>query len=224
MIYNLNGIKLDLMDQPGSRANLIVAHEINNDDYNLDKVGLQPGDYVIDIGANTGMLALYLLKKYPGIFVVSFEASPVNYQNLLRNSQQNAGHKFNWMTFNMAVTSDARSIELNHPLVCKNSGSIDIYTKGNNTYTISSISLGQIFYMYIPDKVKLLKIDCEGSEYEILYNCSVKLFDRVEYLVAEFHKSSLLKGFTAKDLYDYCLKFFDKQHFFANQPGNVRLT
>ncbi len=37
------------------------------------------------------------------------------------------------------------------------------------------------------DKIKLLKIDCEGSEYEILNNVNRSILNKVEYLFGEFH-------------------------------------
>lgn len=38
----------------------------------------------------------------------------------------------------------------------------------------------------MPDKLRLLKIDCEGSEYDIL-NSSKDLLPRIESLRGEFH-------------------------------------
>jgi FkbM family methyltransferase len=50
--------------------------------------GFQPGDVYWDIGGNIGVYALYASKK-PGVRVVAFEPSPLNYFALSRNIEMN---------------------------------------------------------------------------------------------------------------------------------------
>jgi len=56
---------------------------------------------------------------------------------------------------------------------------------------------------------KKYKIDCEGCEYEILYNTPSELLKRVEYLRGEFHDILILKkqGYTINKLRKYCKNY-----------------
>ena len=66
--------------------------------------------------------------------------------------------------------------------------------------TADSITLDEIFDRYAIARCKLLKIDCEGAEHEILTNTSV--LDGVEWLSGEFHSGELLesRGCTVEQL------------------------
>lgn len=53
--------------------------------------------------------------------------------------------------------------------------------------SVESITINDIIKNNNIDKIKLLKIDCEGSEYEILNNADKNILNKVEYLFGEFH-------------------------------------
>ena len=55
--------------------------------------------------------------------------------------------------------------------------------------TVPSLSLDEIFTKYAIERCKLLKIDCEGAEFEILSR--TKVLDRVEHLRGEIHRRAL---------------------------------
>ena len=66
------------------------------------------------------------------------------------------------------------------------------------------------------DKVKLLKIDCEGDEYEILY--ATNQLHKVEYIRGEFHLNNRLRqeGHSWDDLATYCANivgYFPKMYY-----------
>jgi hypothetical protein len=73
---------------------------------------------------------------------------------------------------------------------------------------LPSITLDEVFRVHEIDRCKLLKIDCEGMEYEILPGARV--LDRVEYLAGEFHASASLqdRGWNPERLRAYCSSFF----------------
>ncbi len=65
--------------------------------------------------------------------------------------------------------------------------------KNHADNNIPSITLDEIFQKYKIKRCKLLKIDCEGSEYEILYNANADVLSKCENLRAEFHESKITK-------------------------------
>ena len=74
---------------------------------------------------------------------------------------------------------------------------------------IASMTLDQVFSVHEIRRCKLLKIDCEGMEYEILFGARV--LDRVEYLAGEFHASASLQsqGWCPERLRAYCSSYLE---------------
>jgi hypothetical protein len=73
---------------------------------------------------------------------------------------------------------------------------------------IPSMSLDEVFSLHEIERCKLLKIDCEGMEYEILLGARV--LNKVDYLVGEFHASASVQnwGWCPERLRAYCSSFF----------------
>jgi FkbM family methyltransferase len=136
---------------------------------------------VIDIGAQVGVVSAYLGKKYPFLEIYAFEPVKENYDRLVRNLEANGVQ--NVTPLNMAVTSDGRDVVMDGSLDM-NSGSMTIYGKGKAT--IKSMTLDDIMRMFHIDNIRLLKIDAEGSEYEIL-EASEHLLDKVVAIRGEIH-------------------------------------
>ena len=174
-----NGVELDLEDHPTGSVSKIICREIQND-YKLD-LDYKDGDVVIDIGAQVGVVSAYLGKKYPFIKIIALEPVKENYDRLLRNIEAN-GVK-NVIALNMAVTSDGRNVVMDGSLDM-NSGSMTIYGKGKKDVESTTIEL--LMKAYDIENIRLLKIDAEGSEYEILES-SVHLLDRISSLRGEIH-------------------------------------
>jgi hypothetical protein len=57
---------------------------------------------------------------------------------------------------------------------------------------VASVTLDEVFAVHGIERCRLLKIDCEGMEYEILPGAGV--LDKVEYLAGEFHASAYLQS------------------------------
>ena len=174
-----NGVELDIEDHPTGSVSKIVCREIQND-YKLD-LDYKPGDVVIDIGAQVGVVSAYLGKKYPFLKIIALEPVKENYDRLIRNIEANGVQ--NVIALNMAVTSDGRKVVMDGSLEM-NSGSMTIYGKGKKDVESTTIEL--LMKAYDVDVIRLLKIDCEGAEYEILES-SEHLLDKVKAMRGEIH-------------------------------------
>ena len=190
--------------------NTIMYFQSEIDSYNLDSIDFKDGDVVIDIGGKVGMVSLYLAKKYPFLKIYAFEPVKQNYENFLKNIELNNINKDIIKVFNLAITKDRRDVILTSPF--NNSGGSNIYDYHicskilNNSSIGKSITFDDIFTNNNISKCKLLKIDCEGAEYEILYSANVENLKNCEYMRGEFHK---FYGENSKreDLYNYCSKY-----------------
>jgi len=201
--FVINGFPIELADKPVSRAANIIAWELTVDCYGLNRIDFKPGDVVIDIGAHIGFFAIYTALRFPEILIHSFEPFPENYELLQQNLQRNGITTVR--TYQQGVSGDGRLLEMvTNP---QNSGSASCYSRTleyGRTSGLPSTTLDHIFDSLSVDKCKLLKIDCEGSEYEIL--SSTRSLAKVEYLSGEFHQNEWLlsQGYTFEGLLKLC--------------------
>jgi FkbM family methyltransferase len=163
----------------------VVQEALIGDEYNLKTIDFEDGDVVIDIGGNVGCVSIYLAKKYPNIKIYSYEAHPVNYECLLENIRLNDVN--NVIPFNYAVLNQSGS-KVNITLDLGNTGSSSLYVNNEvNSFDVETISFDDIIETNNIEKIKLLKIDCEGAEYEII-EASQKLKEiEIENFSAEIH-------------------------------------
>jgi FkbM family methyltransferase len=202
---SFDGIGLDLEDHPVGGVVKSIIGELGRA-YGLDSVQLKPGDVAIDIGAHVGVVSIYLAKRWPGIKVYAYEPSRDNYERLVRNIQT-AGVGESVIAKNLAVTGDGRTIAL-RGRPDKNSGGLSIFGAGN-AEDCPSTTLGEIFKENNIERCALLKVDCEGAEYEILYGAD-ELLRRVDHLSAEFHLD--IPDQNAEDLVRFCSERIEPSH------------
>jgi FkbM family methyltransferase len=198
---DIAGVKLTLRDWEGSSVLAIVPKEILDDEYGLTAIEFLPGDVVVDVGANIGIVALYLASKHPDIRIIAIEPVPTTYRHLQENIDLNGVR--NITALNCAVTNDGRNLRMIvHP---GHSGGSTGYLRnirqpGHYNLTVRSRTLDEIFDEYVPNRCRLLKMDCEGAEYEIL--SGARCLPRVDYLGLELHTNRYLvsQGFTPEGL------------------------
>jgi len=202
--FVIDSFSIEAADTPASIAKHIIVWELLSDCYGLNRIDFKPGDVVIDIGAHIGLFAIYTALRFPEVVIHSFEPFPENYELLQRNLERNGITTVR--TYQQGVTSDGRSLEMvTNP---QNSGSANCYSGSLKEYGrttgIPSTTLDHIFDSLNVDKCKLLKIDCEGSEYEILL--TTRSLAKVEYLSGEFHQNEwfLSQGYTFEGLLKHC--------------------
>jgi FkbM family methyltransferase len=210
---NLKGIPLKIYDYRSSTASEVIKNELEADCYGIEQISFLEGDVVVDIGGHVGMFSIYLARRFPYVKIYAFEPIPQNYQHFVKNIEAN--RVTNVDVIDKAVTCDGRPLEmLAHR---SNTGGAtaqlrDMQLADHVRYRVDSVTLDGIFETRSIVKCRLLKIDCEGSEYEILLNA--KCLNRVEYLSGEFHINQHLadRGYSIEGLHDYCRHYVPADH------------
>lgn len=211
--YSINGTELSIVDYATSVAADAIASELSNNIYHLDDIAFEPGDTVLDLGGHVGMVSIYLAKKHPFINIYSYEPCPDNYEHFLLNLDANLVR--NVQVFNEAVTQDGRILQMIANFRVNSGGATanlrDMRLPAHSYFKAESTTLDAIFADKDIKHCKLLKIDIEGSEHEVLLNSSC--LSRVEYLVGEFHTNDNLcrKGYSIESLHEH-LKRFIPEH------------
>lgn len=140
---------------------------------------------MIDIGGNVGLISIYLAKKYPFLKIYAFEPVFENWKNFKRNMSLNNVSNSQIKLHNCAITCDGRLVKINTYFSNTGGSTMLDVSNYNMRQTAKSVTLDWVFQNYKIDKCKALKIDCEGAEFEILYN--FKNFEKIESICGETH-------------------------------------
>ncbi|MCC5929017.1 MAG: FkbM family methyltransferase [Cyclobacteriaceae bacterium] len=151
------------------------------------------GDYsskspvIIDAGANVGYFSLYAFSKFPNSRIIAFEPISKNLTLLHKHAALNPKYD---------LTIDENAVFGHQTTLTMSYVDNDLYTTGASVFErkntdalleVQAISLADIFKKYQLDTVDLVKLDCEGAEFDILYNCPDEIFAKIKYLTIEVH-------------------------------------
>ncbi|MEO6051182.1 MAG: FkbM family methyltransferase [Pyrinomonadaceae bacterium] len=143
---------------------------------------IRPGAVVVDIGANIGCFSLQAAQKASCVF--AYEPFPANFDALRDNVLLNKAH--NVKIFPTAVGGKAGKSMLFIPDNDSFVGRVSLHPgRGTRMTECTCITLDQVVGDNNLDTIDLLKIDCQGAEYEILYGASVKTLSRIQQIITE---------------------------------------
>ena len=150
------------------------------DCYRISTRDFAPDDIVLDVGANIGYFSALALERGAGL-VIAAEASPMNAQ-ALRHNLAVYGHRARVVDKAVWRSDMADTVlHLNEQTADNNPGGITVI--GNcGPVEVPTASLDSIIGN---QWITLMKMDCEGSEYPILY--TAKKLRQVQELVIETH-------------------------------------
>ncbi len=151
-------------------------------------VPVQDGWTLVDIGAGIGDFSIYAAYGKPGTTVYAFEPFPESYQLLVQN--MTANNVENILPFQEAVWSQSGKLTLDlsgdEPLQIASRGA-DVDSMEGDRIVVEAISLEDALLGRGVRKVDLLKLDCEGAEYEILMKAPSAVLARIDRIIMEYH-------------------------------------
>ncbi len=143
---------------------------------------IRPGTNVVDIGANIGCFSLLAAQKASR--VLAYEPFPSNLEMLRENVTLNGAN--NVEIFPFAVGEKKGESVLFIPDNDSFVGRVSLHPgRGTRTTECACVTLDQVVMDNQLDKIDLLKIDCQGAEYEILYGASPDTLGRFRQIIAE---------------------------------------
>lgn len=145
-----------------------------------------PSPTLIDIGANIGTFTVWALRMLPTARIFSYEPERVNHELLIQNIRLNTLEK-RALAYKAAVggTSGERSLSIAGESSGKNSVSFQIGSGVSEM--VPCTTLDAIFQDNHIVHCDCLKIDCEGAEYELLYNASAGTLKAIDMIIVEYH-------------------------------------
>ena len=147
---------------------------------------------VIDIGASTGDSSIFFaIKGAKEVYAIEpmKESFDIALDNVRLNNLESRVH-----LINAALSSKSGHVDLIVSSKNPNANSISptetVKKSGVNFDSkrmIDSISLKDIISQYNISKIDLLKMDCEGCEYEVLQSIDEKTISLINNIILEFH-------------------------------------
>ena len=127
--------------------------------YFLDLVTIQPGDTIVDCGANVGDLELYFRMNNLPVNYLAFEPSPPEFECLKKNIQGGLAH-------NMGLWDQAGQI----PFYISTENSDSSFIEPPSYTDIKLIKTARLDTL-INEEIAFLKVEAEGGEPEVIRGC-----------------------------------------------------
>lgn len=167
MIYLRNGLHFAIR----SKMDIwIIKETILDQCYQKELIKFQDGGKIIDIGAAFGDFSVFMAKTYPQGRILAFEPNHESYELAVLNTNSNS----------------LRNIQLYNKAI----GPTDHFTAchSRESGNLIHVSLQTILKDF--EYVDLIKMDCEGGEYDILLNLAPEVLAKIKNLAIEWHDNS----------------------------------
>lgn len=158
-------------------TNVWLIKEYLSEDFEIND-----GDIVIDIGAHIGLFALFAAQFNKKGKIFCFEPVIENYNLLLSNLELN--NTRNIHPFNIAVTNKTSLVTI---YLNEDDAAHSMIIPTSRSTQVKTTTLQKIFSDNNIERCDFLKLDCEGSEYDIINSMSNEHFKKIKKIAMEYH-------------------------------------
>lgn len=152
-------------------------------DYDLPGFDWSKARTVVDIGAHVGSFTVWASRRSPGARVLAVEPNPETFPLLVRNIDDNELQgRVTVLRAAVGTSPGTAGLQLvEHSLGTR------LARGGGSQVTVEVQTLPRLLADAGMDDVDLLKIDCEGMEYEVLEAMGSEGLRGIRALVCEYH-------------------------------------
>jgi FkbM family methyltransferase len=146
------------------------------------------GATILDIGANIGTFSVYAGIGARAVRIFSYEPMP-DYFSLMEQNVRRNRLDDRVKCFNCAVAGNAgtRQLTIDSATFMFPTLTSALGDGSGRQIDIPCTTLSDIIEANSINRVDLLKMDCEGSEYEILYGAPKRCFEQIREIRMEYH-------------------------------------
>jgi FkbM family methyltransferase len=151
--------------------------------------GVPSNPVIIDVGANAGYFTFYCASRFPEARIVAFEPMPANFHLLDSNRCLNPARLITCVR--MAVIGSSGMVGMSYDSGDSYTTSATVLTgpgDGGDIVQVPGVSLPEVFERWHLERCDLMKMDCEGAEYDILYSTPLSCLAKIGQMALEVHK------------------------------------
>jgi FkbM family methyltransferase len=158
---------------------------------------------IVDAGANVGIFALWAVRQAPTARILSLEPSPDTFRRLEDNIRQNhLEHRIRTLQLGLAGVSGDRLLRIAPEDSPRQSMLLEGMPAGSSAVVaIHCITLAQLLDEQGLGRIDLLKMDIEGSEWEVLLGTPPAVLQRIQRIRLEYHEVHAKFGYTPELLF-----------------------
>lgn len=190
-----------------------IKHRLDKLDkeYLLENIQLNDNDLVVDVGACIGEVSMIFEKKYK-CKIISFEPEEDEYNCMKKNVTSP-----NFQAYNLPLWNEEKEISFYaanelHDSSCFETENYTHITK-KKTSTLNNLLINE-------KEIKLLKVEAEGAEPEILQGAN-KILNKVKFITVDVGAE---KGLNYETTIVDTIKFLEQNNFQLIQFGTPRLV
>jgi len=167
---------------------VVVAEVLQGDEYKVPGYEVRPRDVVVDVGGNIGTFAMRSARASFEGRVVTVEPVKENFFLLLQNIALN--DLSNVLPVHAAVVGERKKVRIfTKELANASIRDLDV-SDPSQFEEVQGLTIPELFTQLGVGRCDLLKLDCEGAEYEILERLPPEYFNRIGRIVMEYHATS----------------------------------
>ncbi len=139
---------------------------------------------IVDVGANVGAATLWFARRSRDAAIVAVEPARESIATLEANVHAND------LADRVRVVPAALSDRTGRTYLMRNGSSVYAHTgaaSSRGAETVDGVALPDLLERWGIGEVDLLKLDCEGAEFDCLYACDETILRRVRAIVGEYH-------------------------------------
>jgi FkbM family methyltransferase len=167
---------------------------------------IQPGWNVLDIGAALGEFTLFAAHAATDMRVFAFEPFPQSVVLLNDNIRLNNTPSVQVFPEAVAAKNGTLTLDLTSGEPLQFQSHADLPT-ASSQITVNAAALSDLFARLDVQSFDLVKMDCEGAEYDIFFNTAPDALKHIRRIVMEYHDNAT--SYTHLDL----VRFLSEQGF-----------
>lgn len=141
---------------------------------------------VFDIGANIGAATLWIAEKAPQATIIAVEPFSPAVSLLDYNISINGlDDRVSVLAAALGPSSGFAEMHTPGPTVLARATPV---TTGKSVEAVPVVTLDELLDRHGLSELDLLKLDCEGSEYDVLLSSDPRVLGRIKAIVGEYHK------------------------------------
>ncbi len=170
-------------------------------EYERHGAAIRGGWTVVDVGAGLGEFCVHVAREHPDCRIYAFEPCRESFTLLEENVSLNGIRNVRLYPYAVAARAGMAVLHLSRGARAMASTATGAGARRHGSMRVPSTTLADIFRDLDIPRCDLLKIDCEGAEYEMLLGADSGTMGRIARMSIEYHDG--VTAFSGADLAEF---------------------